>query len=44
VAEKFVSMRSGRKGAEKPAPSRLKKTNLQEEEVLDVRALQGLAN
>ncbi|NDE85184.1 MAG: Fe-S cluster assembly protein SufD [Verrucomicrobia bacterium] len=45
VAEKFVSMRSGGANSEKPASSssRLKKTKLQEEEVLDVRALQGLA-
>ena len=44
VADKFTSMRSGSTKSEKTAsPSRLKKTNLPEEEVLDVRALQGLA-
>jgi len=44
VADKFTSMRSGSMKSEKAAsPSRLKKTNLPEEEVLDVRALQGLA-
>jgi len=45
VAEKFASMRSTVGKAEKPiSPSRIKKITPKEEEVLDVRALQGLAN
>ena len=45
VAEKFASMRSAGVKAEKPASaSRIKKISPKEEEVLDVRALQGLAN
>jgi len=45
VAEKFTSMRSAGVKAEKPtSPSRIKKFSPKEEEVLDVRALQGLAN
>ena len=45
VAEKFASMRSGGVKAEKPtSASRIKKISPKEEEVLDVRTLQGLAN
>ena len=45
VAEKFASMRSAGVKVEKPASaSRIKKISPKEEEVLDVRALQGLAN
>jgi Fe-S cluster assembly protein SufD len=45
VAEKFTSMRPAGVKAEKPtSPSRIKKISPKEEEVLDVRALQGLAN